>query len=165
MSLKSFHWFSIWSVSETDLIEDGLFFLHCSNVVLAAYVCCLSSLSSSSPLCSFVCVGDLNAHLFTPAALPTSPFFFFPISVLMNLETKVECKRLEAASVSSFFTRISPRYDCHRCRDSTPPTCGQITPYIDWCDFILKGFVVKESLKNVVQRVYGYACFGGAKEV
>lgn len=30
---------------------------------------------------------------------------------LVYLETKVECKQQEAASVSSFFTKISPRYN------------------------------------------------------
>lgn len=61
-----------------------------------------------------------------PSLQLCQPSSFFPISVLMYLETKVESKREEAASVSSLSTKISPRYDCHCGSDSTPTTCGQI---------------------------------------
>lgn len=91
--------------------------------------CIVEMLSLLRSLCSLLPL--LSVCLWPNTCLPPQlcqPSFFFSISVLMNLETKVECKRLEAASVSSFSTKLSPRYDCHRCRDSTPITCGQTTP-------------------------------------
>lgn len=60
----------------------------------------VSLLSPPCPLC-FVCVLTLVFPLSFANPPPLSL-----VSVLVNLETKVESKRLEAASVSSFSTKI-----------------------------------------------------------
>lgn len=134
---------------------DGLFcivemlsLLHMSSVSLLFFL-----------FLSSVCLWP-NTRL--PPQLCQLPFF--SISVLMNLETKVERKRLQAASVSSFSTKIRPRYDCHHCRDSTPITCGQITPTSTDVLLFWRIFVVKENYLNIVQRIYGCACFGGTNK-
>lgn len=65
---------------------------------------------------------------------------------LMYLETKVERKRLEAASVSSFSTKISPRYHwlpLLQRRHANHLSANQPSR-IDHCTFILKGNVKKK---------------------
>lgn len=57
-----------------------------------------------------LCLCATSLCYLTLAPLSFAPPNLLSISV-WYLETKVECKRQEAASVSSFFTKISPRYN------------------------------------------------------
>lgn len=61
----------------------------------------------------------------------------------MNLETKVECKRLEAASVSSFSTKIvQGMADIAAEIAHQSPVANNAS--IHWRALIVRGFVVKE---------------------
>lgn len=96
------------------------------------------------------------------------PFLFFSVSVLMNLETKVECKRLEAASVSSFSTKISSRYDWLTdwltAGPAHPPPAAPVTPTPTWCDFYFLCWEDKLKPSQILYRDMDIACFGGTKQ-